>query len=125
MHLGLVKNYLAGGTIAQNTMVKFSADDTVVAAAAATDAIIGVCIQPGGVSNGDRCDVQLDGIPDLKVGTGGLTRGALVTSDASGQAIVAAPASGVDNRILGWATKAAAAGDLVGVKIAISSMQGV
>jgi len=124
MHIGLVKTFTAGADIPANSLVKFSADDTVVHAAAATDLIVGVCIQPSGAKNGERVDVQLDRIADVVVGTGGLTRGGLVTSDANGAAVAAAPTTGNDNRVAGIAMKTANAGDIVGVLLSPGSVQG-
>lgn len=121
MNIGLVKTFTAGGAIAANTLVKFSADDTVVQAAAATDSIVGVCVQPGGAASGDRVDVQLGGIAKVKMG-GTVARGALVTADADGQGVAAAPAATVSNRTAGIAMRTCADGDLGDVLLAPGSV---
>lgn len=107
----LPKTYVAGGAIGANCYVKFGADDnTVVAAAAATDAIIGANDNIPRVL-GDRVDVLHVGIADVKLGTGGITRGAEVTSDATGQGVAAAST----NRIGGIALTSGVANDIVPV----------
>src|SRR6266404_2666864 len=95
---GLIKSYNAEGGINPYTIVKFGANDFgVVAAAAATDKLIGVTREFGSAS-GEPIDVIHDGVTYVKLG-GTVARGDLLTSDASGQAIVAAPGVGVNNRI--------------------------
>ncbi|MFO1081883.1 MAG: capsid cement protein [Reyranellaceae bacterium] len=123
MNLDLVKTYTAGADIAAYTLVKFSADDTVVQAAAATDAIIGVCVQPGGAKSGERVDVCIDGVADVKMG-GTVARGTPVTADSSGQGVAPAPSAGVNNYVIGRALRAAASGDITEVLIAPSMQQG-
>ncbi len=123
MNLGLIKTMTAGGAINPNTQVKFSADDTVVAAAAATDAIIGVYVGPGAAASGDRIDIQLTGVAKLKMG-GTVARGAPVTADAAAKGVAPAPAAGVNNRILGFAMRTTADGDLADVLIALGYDQG-
>jgi hypothetical protein len=118
-----VLTFTAGGSISQNTFVKFSADNTVVAASAATDSIIGVCVQPGGCSSGDRCDVQVAGVADVKMG-GTVARGGLVTADSSGQGVAPAPSTGVNNRVAGIALLTAASGDITEVLLSPGSTQG-
>lgn len=123
MNIGLTKNYKAGGTIPARTLVKFGADDrTVVAAAAATDNVIGVSCDVDAVV-GDPVDVQIQGI-GLAIASAAITRGALLTSDAVGKAITAAPAAGVNNRIVGIAWQDAASGDIFDVLIEQGTVQG-
>lgn len=128
MNKGLTKAFTAGGAIVSYTLVKFGADDnTVVAAAAATDSIIGAValVAPPGsnAASGDSVDVQLEGIADLKAG-GNITRGGLVTSDASGFVVAAAPGAGVNNRIVGVALASAVANDIIPVHLNLGSIQG-
>lgn len=118
----LIKQYKAGGAISANLIVKLSADDTIVAAAAATDSVLGVLGEIDAES-GDHVDVVLAGVAEVVYG-GNVTRGALLTSDANGKAVAAAPASGVNNRILGVALESGVSGDIGSVLIAHSSMQG-
>lgn len=119
---GLIKAYKAGGSISKFRLVKLSADDTVVAASAATDAVFGVLGELD-ADSGDRVDVVLSGIAEVEFG-GNVTRGALLTSDANGKAVAAAPAAGVNNRVIGVACESGVAGDIGSVLIAHSSFQG-
>jgi hypothetical protein len=97
---GLTKSYLAEGAITANTIVKVGAADYgVLAAAAVGDKSIGVSTDVAAAS-GERCDVMHAGIADLKLG-GTVARGDLLTSDASGFGVTAAPAAGTNNRIVG------------------------
>jgi hypothetical protein len=119
-----IKTFRAGGAIAERTLVKFGAnDDEVVQAAAATDLIIGVCVQPGGAASGARCDVVIDGIAEVLCG-GAITRGAAVTSDAAGKAVAAAPGAGTNNRIVGFALRTYANNDVGDVLVSQGVMQG-
>lgn len=128
MNRELVKAFNAGGAIVSNTLVKFGADDnTVVAAAAATDSIIGAVglVAPPGsnAASGDRVDVQISGIADVKAG-GAITRGDLLTADASGYVVAAAPGAGVNNRTIGVALASAVANDIIPVHLIPGSIQG-
>lgn len=58
-------------------------------------------------------NVRVLGIAPVKVGTGGITRGAQVATDATGQAVAAAST----NNVLGVALETGAAGDIVDVLI--------
>lgn len=58
-------------------------------------------------------NVRVLGIAPVKVGTGGITRGAAVTTDATGQAVAAA----ASNEVLGRALVDGAQGDIVDVLI--------
>lgn len=119
----LTKNYVAGGAIPAATIVKLSSDTAVVAAAAATDSLIGVSTDIAAAS-GERCDVILQGIAFVVAGAA-ITRGALVTSDGSGRAVAAAPGAGTNNRVIGTALEAAGAlGDVIRVLINPGSIQG-
>jgi len=118
----LTKAFKAGGTITAKRIVKpGAADDTVVAAAAATDFLLGVA-QDSAVSGG-RLDVQVMGVAFIKAG-GTVTRGNEVTSDASGQGVAAAPGAGVNNRVIGIALDSAVSGDEFKVLIVQSVKQG-
>ncbi|MBF0415602.1 MAG: DUF2190 family protein [Magnetococcales bacterium] len=115
--------FTAGATINPNRIVKFDATDSVVIqAAAATDAILGVANYLG-AATGDRVDVCLVGLADVEYG-GAITRGALLTSDANGKAVAAAPAAGVNNRIIGVAMVSGVSGDIAPVLINPNQVQG-
>jgi len=111
---GLTKSYNAEGVIGPFLIVKFGASDFgVLVAAAATDKTIGVTREFGSVS-GEPVDVIHEGIANVKLG-GTVTRGDFTTSDASGQAVVAAPATGVNNRVIGVARQSGVVGDVIEV----------
>lgn len=121
----LIRSYVAGtGGVGERRVVKFgAADGEVVNSAAAADAHIGICIQPGGATVGQRADVAVDGIVEVIAG-GTITRGALLTSDANGAAVVAAPAAGTNNAVIGRAMVSAVAGDFFPVLLSQGSVQG-
>ena len=119
----LFKNFTAGGAIAAFRIVRFSAADTVVQAGAATDALVGVCNEVAPAS-GERCDIAMEGIAYVEAGAA-IALTALLTADASGRAVAAAPAAGVNNRIIGYPLEtAAAAGDVIRMFIQPGSFQG-
>lgn len=119
----LNRNYTAGAAIAAFRIVKpGAADGEVVQAAAAADALMGVC-ESVGPASGERCDIVKVGIADVEFG-GTVARGAPVTADANGKAVAAAPAAGSNVRIIGFAEVSAVAGDIAPVLIAPGVMQG-
>ncbi|NOT18564.1 MAG: DUF2190 family protein [Sulfuriferula sp.] len=120
----LAKNYVAGVAIPAYTLVKFGSDDsTVVPAAAATDFVIGVTMDIA-AAQGERVDVEVIGTAYVVAGAAA-ARGALVASDASGRGVTAAPAAGVNNRIVGIFLEApSAAGDVVRILLNQGSLQG-
>lgn len=120
----LTKSYDAEGTIADHTIVKFgAADNGVLAATAATESLVGVTDAPGDVVSGDRVDVVQGGISDVLYG-GTVTRGDLLTADASGRAVTAAPTVGVNNGVIGRAIVSGVVGDIGKVLIVPSQIQG-
>lgn len=123
MNRGLTKSYTTSADVARRLILKLTANDTVAKATAATDLILGVADSAFDVSSGERVDVILDGIAECVAG-GNITRGALVTADANGAAVAAAPSAGVNNRVLGIAMKSAVSGDIVDVLIRQHQIQG-
>lgn len=120
---GLTKSYTAEGAIGANLIVKVGAADYgVLVAAAVGDVSIGISTEVAAAS-GERIDVIHAGIADLKIG-GNVTRGAFLTSDASGQGVVAAPAGGTNNRIIAVALTAGVSGDIIPVLVQPMSFQG-
>jgi len=118
-----IKNYLAGADIARYLIVKFGADDeTVVPAAAATDALVGISMETDALS-GEGIDIAHAGIHQARAG-GAITRGALITADANGKAVAAAPATGANAKVIGVALATAAADDIIPVIIAPGETQG-
>jgi len=119
----LLKNMTAGAAINQFRIVKFSAAETMILAAAATDNMMGVCNEVSPAAN-ERFDVVLEGIAFVEAGAA-FAFGAPITSDAVGRGVTAAPAAGVNNRVIGFAMEAAtAAGDVVRVLLQPGFMQG-
>lgn len=119
----LVKNFVAEAAIGKYRIVKFgTADGQVVQGAAAADLLVGVSTDIAAAIN-ERCDVIVDGQADVEYG-GAVTRGALLTSDATGKAVAAAPAAGVNNRIIGIAMVSGVAGDIGSVLVSPGSVQG-
>lgn len=117
----LVKSMETGGAVPANSLVKFSADYTVVVAAATTDLIIGVSSDIAAAS-GDRCDVILSGVANVVLG-GTVARGEPVTADTGGVGIKAAPAAGVNARIVGYAMISGVSGDIIPVLLSQGEMQ--
>lgn len=122
---GLVKSFVAEAAVLPYRIVKFgSADGQVLQAAAATDASVGVADNLGQDTANSRVDVILSDIADVEAG-GAITRGALVTSDASGRAVSAAPAAGANVRVIGTAlANAGAAGEIIPLLLSPGSFQG-
>ncbi len=124
---GLIKSFVAGGTIAPCRFVKFGADDrTVLQAAAAADFTFGVSDSLSfslNAATGDRVDVVITDIATVEYG-GNVTRGALLTSDADGKAITAAASAGSNVRIGGVAMVSGVAGDYGAVRLVPGSFQG-
>lgn len=120
----LLKNFVAESIISPYRLVKMgSTNDKVTLATAATDMIVGVCNEVG-PALGERCDIVVVGVAYIEAGAA-IVRGNFVTSDATGRAVVPAPAAGVNNRCIGVALESAtAAGDIVGVSLSPCMLQG-
>ncbi|HEU4602029.1 MAG TPA: capsid cement protein [Steroidobacteraceae bacterium] len=120
----LIKRYTANAAIAASRIVKFdNADQLVIQAAAATDLSVGVSVETIGADSGEGVDVIHAGIAYVEAG-GNVTRGAKVTSDASGKAVAAAPAAGSNAQVIGVALVSAVSGDIFPVLISPQTMQG-
>lgn len=120
----LRKNYIADAAITPWTIVKVGSDSSHVATATtAADAMLGVTGEVGPAS-GERVDISLAGIEYVVAGAA-FSAGVALTSDGSGRAIAAAPATGVNVTTIGTALEAAsAAGDVVRVLLGLGSLQG-
>jgi hypothetical protein len=119
----LIRNFLAEAAVNAFRIVKAgAADGQVLQAAAVGDKSIGVSTDIAAAIN-ERCDVIMDGIADVTYG-GAVTRGDLLTSDANGKAVTAAPGAGTNNRIIGIAVVSGVLDDVGQVNIAPSMMQG-
>lgn len=122
-NINLVRNFKAEAAVPAFAIVKLgSVDGQVLAAAAVSDKLFGVSTDIA-AAIGERCDVILGGIADVLYG-GTVTRGDLLTSDASGRCVTAAPGAGVNNRIIGIAVLSGVIGDIGQVNITQGSMQG-
>lgn len=112
---GISKTLIAAAAVAAFRIVKFGTSDTaVVQAAAATDLSIGVS-DLGGAS-GEPIDVIVTDIARVEYG-GNVTRGQLLTADADGKAVAAAPAATASARVIGVAMLSGASGDIGSVLI--------
>jgi hypothetical protein len=122
-NLILAKAFTAGAAIAPYRIVRLASADTVEQAAAVANALIGVNTDLTIVS-GERVEVMLQGIAWVEAGAA-IAAGLPVTTDSVGRAVAAAPAAGVNNRIIGFAMEAAlAAGDQIRVLLSPGSVQG-
>lgn len=119
----LDKEYVAEAAISAYRIVKpGSTDDYNTTATAATDFLIGV-VEGVAPNAGERNAVVLAGLADVTFG-GTVTRGAQLTSDALGRAVVAAPAAGANVRTIGWARVSGVLGDVGEMFVAPGVMQG-
>lgn len=119
----LTKARVADGAITKHRIVKpGSDDDSVAQAAAATDALIGVATELA-ATDAERVDITLMGVVEIEYG-GNVTRGALLTADADGKAIAAAPATGANMSVIGRAMVSGVDGDIGSVQIAPGQIQG-
>lgn len=106
------KSFIAQAAVGGNLILKFgAADGTVVPAVAATDLLIGTADSLD-KATGELVDMDVRPVAEVKLGAA-VTRGQPLTSNASGQAVVAAPAAGANVRIIGFAFKSGAAGDVI------------
>lgn len=120
----LIKSFVAEAAVNPFRIVALGATDgAVLQGAAATDLLIGVSGSIGQATVGGRIDIVLDDIADVEYG-GTVTRGQKLTADANGKAVVAAPATGVNNEIIGRAMVSGVVGDIGQVLIAHSTLQG-
>lgn len=116
------KGFVAGGAIAAKRIVKFhTADNSVVQASAVADFAIGVADLAAAAA--EHVTVVMGGIAIVEYG-GSVTRGALLTADANGKAVTAAPAAGTNNRIIGIAMVSGVSGDLGSVLLQPGMVQG-
>lgn len=121
---GLTKSIKCAAAITQAfTIAKpGSDDDTFAVAAAVGDLMVGVFLHTTSAAN-EIVAVQLGGIATVKIG-GNVTRGNLITSDSSGLGVAAAPAAGVNNRVIGIALKSGVNGDEIPVLLSPGQIQG-
>lgn len=119
-----VSSYAPGAAIAAYRIVKFgSADNAVIQAAAATDAVIGVANELGALSTDPTVDITMGPIGEVELG-GTVTRGDPLTADSAGKGVAAAPAPAANARIIGFANKSGVAGDIITYLHSPGFMQG-
>ncbi len=119
----LNKNYTAEAAVKKHRIVQFgSADGQVIYADSATAKSIGVSMELD-ADAGDRVDVTRTGMPEVEYG-GTIAAGDLLTSDAEGRAVVAAPGAGANARVIGIAEHAGVLGDIGCMALGFGSLQG-
>lgn len=121
---GISKSVKSTAAIAvANTIAKFGADDNTMSLATAVgDSLTGVFQHTTSAAN-EQVEVMLTGISDLKLG-GTVVRGDKVTTNASGQGVVASPAAGVNNNTIGVALQSGVSGDIRPVLLCPGKVQG-
>lgn len=118
-----IKTYIAAAAITKRRIVRHAAaDNQVQLGSAATDLLIGVTTEID-VAINEPVDVIREGLADVEYG-GAVGRGQPLTSDATGRAVVAAPAAGSNVRLIGFAEVSGVLGDIGTVFVAPSVMQG-
>jgi hypothetical protein len=121
---GLEKELSVSGSVNQYSLVKFASDDnTCEQASDSTAEILGVA-QFAPTTDQPQVRIRMSGISWVVLGTGGCTRGNPITSDGSGNGVVAAPSAGTNAYIVGYAMGSGIAGQLVPVHIVPQRIQG-
>lgn len=114
MQIVLSKSFDAGAAISPYRIVKpGAADSAVLQGAAATDALVGVCMEVGPAS-GERVDIIVSGVAEVQLG-GTVARGDWITSNGTGQGIATTTAA---NQVIGRALASGVANDIIPVLIA-------
>ena len=120
----LIKSFAAGAATSPFRIVKFGADDRhVIQATAATDGLLGVTNELPANAAEQLADVILQGIAEVELG-GTVALTDKVTADSVGRGVAAAPATGVNNRVIGLPLIAGVSGDIIPVLLAQSVLQG-
>lgn len=105
------------------TIARFgSDDDTLSAATASTEELLGVFQHTTGAA-GDEVRVMFTGISRAVLG-GTVTRGDWLTSDSSAEAVTAAPSAGTNASVIGRAMASGVSGDIIPVLLAPGRIQG-
>lgn len=113
----------AAAVTAAYTIAKFGEDDdTLSAAGASTDELVGV-FQHTTSAAGDEARVMLSGISRVALG-GTVARGNCITSDASGMGVAAEPAAGANANVIGRALASGVSGDVIPVLLSAGRIQG-
>lgn len=111
------KSFTPGAAVAAYRICKHgAADNEAIQAAAATDESLGVSNHLGAAATDTTVDLVMAGIAEIEYG-GTVTRGANLTADADGKAVVA---TAEGSRIIGKAMVAGVTGDIGSVFLAPS-----
>ncbi|WOF75320.1 DUF2190 family protein [Parvibaculaceae bacterium PLY_AMNH_Bact1] len=123
MNPGLTKNYIAVGALQKYRIAKHdTADGQVSLADGSAAALMGVTHELD-TADGERIDVHRTGLVEVEYG-GTVAKGDPLTSDATGRAVVAAPAAGVNAEIIGHAEVAGVLGDIGSCLMSRGTLQG-
>lgn len=113
-----IKSFRADAAVAKHRLVKAgAADGSIAQSTAATSAIMGVADSLGGTT-GKVMDCVVGGYATVEYG-GTVTRGAPLTSDSNGKAIVATVEG---SRLIGYAVTAGASGDFGTVHVQLGTL---
>jgi hypothetical protein len=117
------KSFAGQGAIAACSVLIFgTADNTVALATGSTSKIIGTSDNLDH-TDGEMVDVEVRPMGEVKLGAA-VTRGDRLTSNASGLAVTAAPAAGVNAQTFGIAAKSGVANEVIPYFRALSVLQG-
>ena len=122
-NIQLVKNFIADSALPAFSIASFgSADGHSTVSTGPTVVLLGITTDiPAAI--GDRSDLIVEGLADVTYG-GTVTRGDFLTSDASGRAVTAAPAAGVNNFVIGMAFVSGVLGDVGSCILSQGKIQG-
>jgi hypothetical protein len=110
----LIKTYNAPAAIPGYSLITFAAGiNNIETANAATDPLLGLTTSVGSQDNG-RCDVIMAGVSEALMGDT-VTKGQVLTTDASGRAI---PATADTDRVIGIALADAVVDDIAAILVA-------
>lgn len=110
----LTRSYAVTAALAGFRIAAFAApatDRTATVATANDDPFIGVTASLGATA-GEMVDIYVAGFASVQLG-GPVSAGDPLTSDATGNAVLATPAVGTTVRIIGFADEAGVSGDIV------------
>jgi len=109
------------GGLSENLLVRVTTGKKAATANGSNTAIIGVSLYD--TPAGQAATIQVSGIARVKLG-GAVAAGDPITSNASGQGVIANPAAGVNAYIVGIALEAGVSGDLIDVLLSPGRIQG-
>lgn len=118
----LEKEVKAKTAVTKYRIVKKDTDEDAVSHATAVADKMYAVAQTGGAI-GERVRITVAGIGKVEYG-GTVVQGDLLTTDASGRAVAAAPAAGVNNRVIGVAMGDYVLNDIGNVLLAPGQIQG-